>query len=405
MKSVLIVFICIFSIINCEIKIIKSINNFVGVQFDKVGEMQLIQEYAALTIDIELNDLQFIVEKLNLIEIYAIENHENSLVLFHKIWDKKRVLIKLLQELKEIKKNSPRVHRVKGRFIASVGNTELSNSCKSIIHFLKTIIISDEKIKTDDLELIAEVLKSLVVRLKIIYDMLVNKTLNASVISIHEFEKGLQAIETKLENQNLQMPFAELTEIIRRFQFKLESNGTVLQFSIYIPLVSSEEIYDLYEIEQIPVIIPELNVSIQTTFEYRFLAHSKDGAITLYENINKCMKSDNYYCDAENPIYFEAFNDCLINSFRNKILDGKLCQNDIIFTSDKDFIIKPKQHEGWWFSMLSPEKFILNYTDNQKQEIFYIDGNGILLMDNHYDVQVRDKLLLPRNYRNDTERH
>ena len=391
MKSLAIVFICIFSIGDCNKEIFKFIDNFAGVHFENVGKMQFIQEYAALTFDIDIKELQFVVNKTDLIfELHVIKNEENSLV-FNELWNEKKKLFKLIQELLEIKQNSPRVHRVKGRFIVQIE----SNNFKSL----------PEKLKTIDLDIMLKELSSLVVQLKRILVMIVNRTLDETVISLHEFKKGLHAIETKLQNQNLQMPFAELTEYVSRFKFIHESNGTSLQLSMYIPLVSSERIYDLYEIEQIPVIIPELNGSIRTAFGYRYLAHSKNGDITVYENVEKCIKSDNYYCEAENPIYFATFNDCLINSFRNKILDVKLCWNDIIFTSDDDYIFRPKQHGGWWFSLLSPVKFILNCTDNKKQDKFYIEGSGFILMDNKCYVVVRDKLLLPRNYRHNNENH
>ncbi|CAO1433043.1 unnamed protein product [Diamesa serratosioi] len=404
MKSLLILFICLIIIVDCDNKIIKFIDKFAGVKFDKVGKMQLIQEYAALTFDINLNDLQFAVDVLNpIFELFIIENKDNSLV-FHKLWNKRRSLIKLNDELRETWKNSPKVHRVKGRFIVSIENAELKNNYKSLFNFLITENIFNKNMKTEDLWSMLEVLKTLVVRLKRTYGMIVNRTLDETVISSDVIEKGLHAIEVKLENQNLQIPLAELTaQHVSKSKFKLESNGVSLQLSMYIPLISSERIYDLYDIEQIPVLIPELNGSIQTTFAYRFLAHSNDGVITVYENVDKCMKSDNYYCEAENPIYFAAFNDCLINSFRNKILDVKLCLNDIIFTSGDDFIVRPKQHGGWWFSMQSPEKFILNCTDDTKQETFNIDGSGIILIDKQCDIQIRDMLLLSRNFRHGTE--
>lgn len=399
MKSLAIVFICILSNVNCDKEFINIIDHFAGVQFDNVGKMQLIQEYAALTFNINVNELQLAVDILELIfEIYVVVNEENSLT-YSKLWNKKKLLIKLSQELQEIKHKAPRVHRVVGRFIVPIESTELSQTFKSILNYLKTVLVSNKVMEINELDIMFEELKSLIVQLERTHVMIANRTLNESVISLHEFEKGLQAIEAELQNQNLQMPFAEPTEYVRRFKFNLESNGASLQMIMYVPMVSSENIYDLYEIEQISVIIPELNGSIQTTFGYRFLAHSKNGDITVYENVDKCIKSDNYYCEPENPIYFATFNDCLINSFRNKILDVKLCWNDIIFTSDDDFIFRPKQHGGWWFSLSNPEKFILNCTDNRKQEKFDINGSGFILMNNQCDIQVRDKLLLRRNYR------
>lgn len=402
MKSLAIVILFFFSKINCDKKNIKFIDNFAGVQFDKVGKMQIIQEYAALMFDINVIELQFAVDVLeSIFELYEIE--ENSFV-FKKLWNEKKKLMKLNQELIGIQRNSPRVHRVKGRFIVPI-EYELRNNFKGLLNYFQSVIVSNGVRKTDDLEIMFEKIKSLVEQLKRTRIMMVNRTLDETVISLHVFEKGLHAIETKLQHENLQMPFAELTEYVSKFEFMLESNGASLQLSMYIPLVSSERIYDLYEIEQIPVIIPELNGSIETTFDYRFLAHSKNGVITVYENVEKCIKSDNYYCEAENPIYFATFNDCLINSFRNKILDVELCWNDIIFTSDDDFIFRPKQHEGWWFSLLSPEKFILNCTENRKQDKFFIDGSGYILMDNQCYVKVGDTLLLPRNYRHNNDSH
>lgn len=403
MKSLAIVFICILSNVNCDKEFINFIDNFAGVQFNNVGKMQLIQEYATLTFNINVNELQLAVDILEAIfEMYVIENEENSLA-FNKLWNGKKVLIKLNQELQEIKHKAPRVHRVNGRFNIPIESAEFNTKFKSLLNYLKTVLVSNKVMEINELDIMFEELKSLAVQLKRTHVMITNRTLDESVISLHEFEKGLHVIEAELQNQNLQMPFAESTEYVRRFKFILESNGASLQMIMFIPMVSSESIYDLYEIEQIPVIITELNGSIQTTFGYRFLAHSKNGDITVYENVEKCIKSDNFYCELENPIYFATFNDCLINSFRNKILDVKLCWNDIIFTSDDDFIFRPKQHGGWWFSLLNPEKFILNCTDNKKQDKFTINGSGFILMDNQCDIQVRDKLLLPRNYRHNND--
>ena len=404
MKLLVIVVICIFSDINCDKELIKFIDNFAGVQFDKVGKMQLIQEYAALTFSVNVNELQFNVDLLDsMFKQYVIEDRENSLV-FRELWNEKEELMKLNEEFLEIQQYSPRVHRVKGRFIVPI-ESELSDNFRSLFNYFQTVLNSNEKMNTSELEIMLNELKSLVVQLRRAHGMIVNRTLDETVISLHNFEKGLYAVERRLQHHKLQMPFAELTEYVSRFKFKHESIGASLQLSMYIPLVSDDRIYDLYEIEQIPVMIPELNGSIETAFGYRYLAHSKNGDITLYENVEKCIKSDNYYCEAENPIYFATFNDCLINSFRNKVLDVKLCWNDIIFMSDDDFIFRPKQHGGWWFSLLSPVEFILNCTDNRKQDKFFIDGSGFILMDNQCYVQVADKLLLSRNYRHNNDNH
>lgn len=215
-------------------------------------------------------------------------------------------------------------------------------------------------------------------KLRSIYQVMINKKMDSEVFSIDEFKKALNNITRSLNGTDKVISFKTIREMYNNIETRYKVNEGNLIFEMQIPIVEDHS-RSLYKIKSLPFQGSDDKLFLLDT-QWSHVANDSEH-IAYFLSLDTCLKTNEiaptYFCDLQSPLHVINSTECLAKAFNDRKIDFDSCESMIRGVKFSQLTFIHNGNNEYFYFANRAEKLLIYCQGNEYEKIL-TDKMGII---------------------------